>query len=279
MKHLLKKEYPSLTNKDYKKALAFICGKCSQYYFLDYMRCSNGNVDDAIKFYLLDFELRPILFRYIIELEIQMKSDFSSIVKKTTKCNHFWEIKKHYIPEATLKDSRGRRSTFDLLIEKINLSVKKMIFKTRGPSNDVALYATTFGTFEQLFKLIKNDYLKEFILKYTKTLDDKTYKTLKNFIEGIRRVRNRCCHGNHIITLKMVNDLNDLRFSLTNKTIRSSIKNHISSLESIILFIVDNVSSGNVLKKKLLKIYDKNYEILSKYSGKHSLSSNLNLFY
>ena len=72
MKHLIKHEYPNLKSLDYKKVLAYIDGKCSQYYFLDYMRCSNGNVDDAIKFYELDIDLRSILLKYIILFEIRL---------------------------------------------------------------------------------------------------------------------------------------------------------------------------------------------------------------
>ena len=48
LKHLLKKEYPSLRKADYEKAVAFIDGKCSPYYFLDFMRTTGGNVDDVI---------------------------------------------------------------------------------------------------------------------------------------------------------------------------------------------------------------------------------------
>lgn len=55
---LIKEEYPFLEESDIKKITSFISGKCSQYYFIDYLRCSNANVDDVIEFYLLDDKLR-----------------------------------------------------------------------------------------------------------------------------------------------------------------------------------------------------------------------------
>lgn len=55
LKHLIKNEYKTLKPSKVKKATDFIKGKCNEYYFLDYLRCTNGNVNDAIEFYLLDY--------------------------------------------------------------------------------------------------------------------------------------------------------------------------------------------------------------------------------
>ena len=76
LKHLLKKEYPNLKKAEYEKAVSFIEGKFIQYYFLDYMRATGGNVDDAIEFYLLDDRLRTLLTQYLIRFRIQLETDF-----------------------------------------------------------------------------------------------------------------------------------------------------------------------------------------------------------
>ena len=94
IKHLLKHEYPNMTFSDYEKAIIFIEGKCSQYYFLDYLRCSNGNVDDAIEFYILDDRLRTLFVQYLIRFEIQVKADFINYVQTSTHSSSFWSRKK-----------------------------------------------------------------------------------------------------------------------------------------------------------------------------------------
>ena len=76
LKHLLKKEYPNPKKTEYEKAVSFIEGKCSQYYFLDYMRATSGNVEDAIEVYLLDDRLRTLLTQYLIRFKIQLETVF-----------------------------------------------------------------------------------------------------------------------------------------------------------------------------------------------------------
>lgn len=100
---------------DYRKAVTFIEGKCSQYYFLDYLRTTNGNVDDAIEFYLLDDRLRSLLAQYLIRFEIQLKTDFVDGVQASTKCSSFWNKRKFYLPDARHPRARGRASKFYLM--------------------------------------------------------------------------------------------------------------------------------------------------------------------
>ena len=147
LKHLLKKEYPSLRKADYEKAVAFIDGKCSQYYFLDYMRTTGGNVDDAVEFYLLDDRLRSLLAQYLIRFEIQLKTDFVSYVQTSTRCSSFWEKRRFYLPDARHPRSRGRASKFFLMKKKILGNISHLRFATPGPSNYLAMYSSSFGTF------------------------------------------------------------------------------------------------------------------------------------
>ena len=79
MKHLLKHECPNLKNTEYRKALLFIDGRCSQYYFLDYLKCCN-NVADAIKLYDIDDKFRCILFQHLIRFEMDKKSFVCTLI-------------------------------------------------------------------------------------------------------------------------------------------------------------------------------------------------------
>ena len=268
MKHLLKHECPNLKNAEYRKALQFIDGRCSQYYFLDYLKCCN-NVTDAIKLYEFDDEIRCVLFQHLIRFEIQIKSEFIACVKDSTKDASFWKHKRYFIEEAIVKNKKGSLSKYAILKKTIQRNIDKTKFNTIGPLNNVALYTSSFGTFETLYKLLKLEYKYSFIDKYTSCYSCHSYKTLCAYLEGIRRVRNRCAHGTHIITTKLVNDLNDIR----SKLLPFSTNQKYTSLESIIKYIIYYSKTGNEFKKELISLCSKYECILFKYSKRLSISS------
>ena len=267
MKHILKHEYPNLKSADYKKALSFIDGKYSQYYFLDYMRCSNGNVDDAIQFSILDEKLRSLLFQNIICFEIQVKTDFAISVSKETHCSNFWKKKKFYLPDATVSRSKGKNSKYFLVKRKIKSGINKLHFETMGPSHLVAMYTCTFGTFIQLFKYIGKNYKQDFILKYSKNLNNRGYKIVNSYFEAIKRIRNRCAHGNHLISKKLLYDLNNLNHVIDEqKTNNAKIV-----VEKTFKFMIENLYCGENFRKELIRLFKKYKDLLSKYSKNHSI--------
>lgn len=273
IKHLLKIEYPSLKSSSYRKAVDFISGKCSQYYFLDYMRITKGDVDDAIEFYMLDDRLRCLLTQYLIRFEIQLKTDFVDCVQSSTRCSSFWNKRKYYLPDARHPRVRGRASKFYLMCKKIRANISRLNFASMGPFNYVAMYSSSFGTFQELFRLIDVPYKKSFVDKYTSSLKLQGYYALSPYLEAIRRIRNRCAHGNHVITLKMVNDLNNLRSSIY---VASPVKipGHATVMEAVLAFVIGNLNCGREFQSRLVTILNKHSSILAKYNGRHSFSAN-----
>ena len=61
VKSIIKQQYPNITSTQLRRIKSSISDKCSEYYFLGFMRSSNGNVDDALKFFSLDQELRSLI--------------------------------------------------------------------------------------------------------------------------------------------------------------------------------------------------------------------------
>lgn len=271
IKHLIKHEYPELKTKEINKAKAFIDGKCSEYYFIDYLRTTNGNIDDAIEFYLLDDKLRTIFTQYLIRFEIQLKTDFVDSLQQETHSGSFWSKKIFYIEEARYRGNNGKISKYLLIKRKIESNIARLSFKTKGPSNYVAMYSSSFGTFQELFKLIDLKYKQPFINKYTSHLNFHDYKDLNAYFEAIRRIRNRCAHGNHIITIKMVNDLNGLRSQIF-KQGKNLYPCHFTVMEAVIFFMINQLNCGIEFKNKIEKLLVLHKELLEKYNGKHSLS-------
>ena len=271
MAEILKKEYPNLEDSEYKKALSFLKGKCSEYYFIDYMRCSNGNVDDAINFYLFDDGLRFLLIKYIIRFEIQAKADFVNIIEEITNCSSFWKRKEYYLPDTLHVRAGGRHSKFYLLKEKIESNLNRKHFSSLGSINHTALYVSSFGTFQELFKYIDQKYKFEFIENYTHNLNLNDYHTLNAFLEGIRIVRNRCAHGNHIISRKMSSELKKLKTTIRCQIFKD-IKSPITPLEGIILYLLEELESSKEFKSDIKCLIEKNSYLIEKYNKKLSLS-------
>lgn len=272
LKHLLKKEYPTIKRSDYQKAVDFIAGKCSQYYFLDYMRTTNGNVDDAIELYLLDDRLRSLLTQYLIRFEIQLKTDFVDCVQASTRCTSFWSKRKYYLSEARNPGKNGKPSIFFKIKKHILSNISRMRFVSMGPSNYAMMYSSSFGTFQELFKLIDRPYKAPFIVRYTLNLSHNDFRTLNAFLEAIRRVRNRCAHGNHVVTLKMVNELNSLRQTLTRPMLFPGNRYHFTVMEAMLFFVTNELNCGNEFRSKLNALVTKHFPLLSKYPGKTSVT-------
>ncbi len=156
--------------------------------------------------------------------------------------------------------------------KKILGNISHLRFATPGPSNYLAMYSSSFGTFQELFKLIDGPHKAGFIAKYTSCLSRNDYRSLNAYLEAIRRIRNRCAHGNHVITLKMVNDLNNLRQSISAAR-PLSVPNHLTVMESVLVFVIAELNCGQEFKSKLLSMLKRHDAIITKYSGRHSLSA------
>lgn len=240
------------------------------------MRTTNGDVDDAIGFFYLDEKLRAILVQYLMRFEIQVKSDFAKMVEQETRSKQFWKISKYYLPEARAKRP-GKRSYYYLTKKNIEFSMARMSFKTVGPLNYAAMYSISFGCFKTLFRYIDIQYKQSFINEYTSHLRSQTFSLLYSYFDCIRLLRNRCAHGNHVITMKFKNDLNNYRNIVSDQRISPLPGKYISVFEALILFLIKQLNCGDEFRQRLNRLFKKhNYsELLCKYVGKHSLSTNI----
>ena len=139
-KSLIRKEYPTVTAAELRKINGYISNKCSEYYFLGFLRCSNGNVNDALGFFFLDENLRALLAQYLMRFEIQVKSDFAKMIERSTRSKQFWKVNKYYTPTARVRRP-GKRSFFYLTKKNVQNSIDKMSPSTAGPLNYVAMYS------------------------------------------------------------------------------------------------------------------------------------------
>ncbi len=271
---LILSDYPNLSVDDINKVSRFLSTKCSEYRFIDFMRCSKGNVKDAIEFFKFDDALRALLIQYLIRFEIQVKTDFVREVEAATGSNSFWDNPLYYFKSSTTPYYHDGKSKFDKIKDDIIKNINRYAFNTPGPSDYRALMFSSFGSFHNLFKNIDLPYKKKFIDKYTLKLPVHNYYVLNGYFSAIQAIRNRCAHGNHIVTIKLKNQLN-AHISLIHKTNSPKPKINISVFDAVLIFLINVLNCGGEFKGKLKKIITKYNGILSRYPGNYVFSINI----
>lgn len=276
---LIDKEYPNIEKNKRDKYRDFIEKRCSDYYFLGYLRCTGGDVGGAAKFYNLDDSLRTALLRHIVRLEIQLKTDFFNCAEKQTGCNSIWDNQSYYLPSSLSLDAKTGKSKFDKTKSNIENALQKHRFSTPGPGNMRAASFMSFGAFIDLYKNIDLRYKGAFIEKYTDYLPIKgesvsrRYEVLFKYLQAIRVVRNRCAHGNHVITRKFLYELNP-QIRLIQKPL-TPFNEDATVFEAVLLFILKNSNCKEEFQQYITRILRKYHSLLKKYSGKHSFSDNV----
>ena len=274
-KSLIQTQYPSVTKTELNKITKHISNKCSEYYFLGFMRCSNGNVDHALGFFFLDERLRALIAQYLMRFEIQIKSDFATLVEKATRSKQFWKVNKYYTPTARIRRPK-KKTIFCVTKKNIENSIDRMKPSTIGPLNYVAMYSISFGCFETVYRYIDTSYEQKFIDKYTSHLPVHTYGLLLSYFESIRVLRNRCAHGNHIITKKFVDDLHKHGgVNIVNAHNAPLPGAYLSYFETLLLFLIKQLNCGNEFRKELFNatcnVSIKTFSICE-HSGKNPLT-------
>jgi len=272
--NLIKKDYPEMSNNDLKIIDAFIWNKCSEYYFIDYLRSTKGNVIDAIEFYKFDDDLRSVLTQFIIRFEIQIKTDFISKVFKMSKSEYIYKNKDLYLKSATFKKNIKTLSKYENTVARIESEYKKYKFDTPGPLNYVSISFCSFGSFQMLYKYINNSYKKDFIDLYTRELFSHDFKILDLILSSIKIVRNRCAHGNHVITLKLKNQLAEKSsLKIAYKCIYPYL--NLTVFDCVIIYLSNRLTCSKEFKNKIRLLLDKYKKIIIKFNGRMSISKNL----
>lgn len=241
----------------------FVNKNCSYYYFLNFLRISNGNVSDAIKLYYFDEDLRKVLLKYILRLEVQMKKDLIMEVEGINGGKTFWNDPQYYKRKYTTKQKNRPNSNFIITTNKINAQIKKMNFSSNGPQNNRAFYSTSFGSFIKIYNNLLYQYKTRFISKYMASLQN-AEDEIHKYLQCLRTIRNRCCHSNHVVSIKLQNNINS-----------SILYNFghlgISNFEKCLLFVYKSLDNNKDFKKEVGSVLKKYQKTWIKYQNKQPI--------
>ena len=261
---ILKKRFPLLTEEDIKKIHSKIGDKCNDFYFVDFLKATRGNIDDAYRLFKFDEELRSLLLKYILRFEIQIKSDFMTCLIKTTGDERFWENNENYI--------FGSHDEFNRLQQKIHEAFANLNVPSSHKDSYAVAYVISFGTFVSLFKYIKPELKKDFVKKYSKKLHKKNdFQLLNKYLLCIRALRNRCAHGTHIVSISFVNQLSQYSFIKKEENVGPGYE-YYSVFELTLKYLIDMIYCTTEFKDKLIELLQKRRTVYSKYGGRQSVN-------
>ena len=264
---ILEDLFPSLSFKDIEKIHSKIGDKCNDFYFVEFLKATSGDIDDAYKLLKFDEELRSFILKYLLRFEIQIKSDFMSCLIKETGDDQFWKKKENYIFKTD--------EEFENLMSKIKESFENLNIAYAKKDSFAVAYVVSFGTFISIYKKINPSLKKSFIKKYTKKLFKKNdYTLLYKYLLCIRALRNRCAHGTHIVSLSFVNQLNQFSFIKKEENVGKGYESY-SVFELTLRYLINMIYCTTEFKDKLIKLLGR-YELLySKYGKKQSVNPDI----
>lgn len=263
IKSIIRNSFPAIDKKELANLKYRIKDKCSEYYFLDFLKATNGNTKDAYNLFIFDERLRCLLLKYVLRFEIQIKNSFVEYVSQATGDDCFWNKTQYYI----FKNPKD----FDNLNSKIEESFKNLNIMPTYASSYAATYVMSFGTFVTVFKNINPMYKRDFIKKYTKHLPKQDFNVLHKYLLCMRALRNRCAHGTHIVSNSFVNQLKQYSFLQNSQNLNKGMEN-MSVLELTLHFLLNTLNCKKEFSSELKKLLSKNEHTYSKYGGKQSIN-------
>jgi abortive infection bacteriophage resistance protein len=262
----------TLTKLDEDKISRFIGGKFSPYFFKNFLDIACGNVNDALLLYNFDSRLRIVLFMYILKFELLLRNDLVEKAEKAGASKTFWNDSSYFIKSSTIVSPGKTISKFDELQKNVREDISGKVFSNHPIQNENIFYSISYGRFLRFFELLDSPYKNDFVKSHFNGVYD--YEGLKQYLHGIRLIRNRCAHSNHIISPKFKIEYKVMSFSIFSPEF--GLVN--TEFAKCLLFVYNNLKfdDQNSFRRDILTILDKYQAVSNKYYRVHTIDFNLN---
>lgn len=213
----------------------------------------NIDIEDIIKLYYLDIDLKNILSKYLYRIEVHFRTQVVYYVSNKYKDTPTWFIDKKIINENTILTFK---SIYDTLKQK-NKTILNHHNKYINDKFAPAWKTFEFLTFGQVFKFyqnIKDENLKNEIANIYGLRD---FSLLENYLKSIVNIRNICSHSGILFDYNQPVGIK----RIPNKKYRFKNRNQANLNASIrlILYILSKVSQNRAdeLEIKIKDIINK----------------------
>lgn len=205
-------------------------------------------LEDAVKLYYFDFDLRNLLLRYISRVEINFRTTLIYFASNKYSENPFWHVSPTHISQTFVESSLYQKAISDANKENVIKNDFRKHHRNHAPSWKV-LEFMSFGTIIQIYENLKDGGLKHQIAK---KYGFNSANQFSNYLNTIRRLRNCCAHG------KVLFDLN-LPEAISNGPIGylGNRKTMLAGAYEVLSFLLGKVSGNrrNDMDEELLKAF------------------------
>lgn len=180
------KTYPSLSNRTHK--------------YID-----GATFEDAVNLYYFDFDLRLMLMRYLIRIEIAFRTSLIYNLSNKYSSNPIWFVSPAIV-------NRTYASEFDNKVYTLEFKRNPIIHRhhQKNPNDRYApawktLEYMTFGAILKLYEQLKEPEDKILIAH---KFGIRQVVTFENYLHTIRQVRNLCAHGLLLYDMRLPRRIN-----------------------------------------------------------------------
>ncbi len=225
------KTYPSLSNRTHK--------------YID-----GATFEDAVNLYYFDFDLRLMLMRYLIRIEIAFRTSLIYNLSNKYSSNPIWFVSPAIV-------NRTYASEFDNKVYTLEFKRNPIIHRhhQKNPNDRYApawktLEYMTFGAILKLYEQLKEPEDKILIAH---KFGIRQVVTFENYMHTIRQVRNLCAHGLLLYDMRLPRRINR---GPARQTPQES-GNIIGTLR-VIIYIIRQVSSNRAaeLSESIKSLYE-----------------------
>lgn len=210
----------------------------------------NVSLDDIVRLYYLDFDIKHLLSKYIYRIEVHFRTQVLYIVSNNYPKNNIWYVDSTIVNGHILKEFNN--IYFNL---KKNKTLAKHHRKYKNDTFAPAWKTFEFLTFGQIFKFyanLKNEDLKN---KIANNYGLEDYTVLENFFTAIIRIRNICSHNGVLYDFNQpvnIRKIPDEYYKIRNRN-----NNNLNASIRLIAFILSKVSKNRSveMEQKLKDIF------------------------
>ncbi len=225
------------------------------YYFQDsksHRFNANVSLDDIVKLYYFDFDVKMILLRYIYRIEVHFRTQLIYITSNHYLDNNTWYIDPKIVDNNIFKE-------FNNIYFNLKTKSSTLIKHHTKYSCDYAPAWKVFEflTFGQIFKFYSNLKNEELKKKIAGVYGFRDVRLLNNYLISLINIRNICSHNgvlfdyNQSVGIRRIPNLKYRIKTSNNTNLNASIR--------LLLFILSKVSinRANDLEEELKSIFAK----------------------
>lgn len=197
--------------------------------------------EDAVELYYFDLDLRHLLLRYILRIEINFRTQVIYQVSRFYSSNPFWFTDKAALSEEFINSDKFKSKIYATKEEKFIRKDQKKYRRAVSPAWKT-LEALSFGVITSIYENLQSDKLK---LQIANHYNLSTAKSLVDHINTIRRLRNFCAHGKVLFDMHLPQGIN-----LAHANLGGQSKTSLVSAYTAFRHILSQISSNRVLDMK-----------------------------